>query len=70
MEVASDQRARRLRADAAQRPCLIVVKELGAGVEQFGHTTLYFTTKDNVKAQVQKILSGFDRNLRELENWR
>jgi hypothetical protein len=47
-----------------------VVKELGAGVEQFGHTTLYFTTKDNVKAQVQKILSGFDRNLRELENWR
>jgi hypothetical protein len=60
--------------DCGQTPrsvhALIVVKELGAGVEQFGHTTLYFTTKDNVKAQVQKILSDFDRYLRELENWR
>ena len=49
---------------------VVVVKELGGGVEQYAHTTLYFTTKDNVQAQVQQILSDFDQYLRRLENWR
>lgn len=60
--------------DCGQTPrsahAVVVVGEMGGGMEQFGNTALYFTTKDNVQAQAQKILSDFDQYLRDVEKWR